>query len=102
MNVIESDTHSHKAIVYHKAMVHHKATVQSYSTIVHLLMVATSGRKSTWLVERSLMEGVDHDVTGLTLLPTVGPRVSTGPVVAALGTSEFTPHTILALVRSSL
>ena len=52
----------------------------------------------TWLVQRPLMIGVDHDVTVPTLLSTVSPWVTTAPIVIALGAAELSPYSALALV----
>jgi len=55
-----------------------------------------------WFVQWTLVVWVHHDVTILTLLAHVSPRVATAPVLIASGTTKLTPHPLPALVRSFL
>ena len=48
------------------------------------------------------MVGIDHNHTCPTLLPHVGPRVTTAPVVTTFWTPKLSEHPVLALVGGFL
>ena len=71
---------------------------KTHDSTVCMVWVCYYSLTRIWFVQWALVVRVHHDVTVLTLLSHVGPRVATAPVAIAIRATKLTPYSLLALI----